>query len=490
MATWGDVWGSGWGGPAALLGAADLMAEASAFLVTAADPDPKVVLDYKTREELVVSGTLAVYSETALYWHHPTINFTAFKIRFGGVSSDDGFFIPTSGGSFNTEDLDVNILPNEIVKSVIHINDLLINDLDDDGPRTLRIYVKDTVTGEFQSLAEGGLEVPIVVYRLPPKLSAKDFILDVDSQINLFADREFTVTPVEEPLPGGKTEAALLAVNPEELITTEEPVYDSHIDGFLEDPTSTLYDFGPSIQFTEPITGTITALVEDAWGQEEIQVLNFSVTVENPFEDIRCDAGVRYSIPPTTRTKDAMLVDQYLPPWDALACQFWSIADSVQTLLDIETAPLVVLQYMFQEMGLTYPGDIPGYPEASLRRLLLNADQVHSTRFSAAGLRFYLGLLIPNVVVEFSGLASGTFIFLGSSTLGFPTVAEINTSGSQSDSNRYLFGDLSLGVFTITITGDVSDEMQEFVLATIRQEIPYADDPTDPLEIQIDFVVP
>jgi len=89
---------------------------ANMFAVSTPDPPPDlVILDFKSREELALIGTLISFKETILLWHHGTINFDQFKVRFGGVSNDSGFFIPTGGGSDNTEQLNVDIQPGELV---------------------------------------------------------------------------------------------------------------------------------------------------------------------------------------------------------------------------------------------------------------------------------------------------------------------------------------------------------------------------------------
>jgi len=256
-----------------------------------------------------------------------------------------------------------------------------------------------------------------------------------------------------------------------------------------EDPTTIEFDQDPTI-ILELGEAEIKYIGVDVWGEEGLQLITMGVTTPNPFTDIRCDAGIRFSLPPTMRAKDPVLEEKYLPPWDALACQFWDIADRMQTLVNAQTAPLNALGFMFQEIGLVFPGDVPGYPEASLRRLLDNADLIHKSRFTFDGLSFYLSLLIPNVTVTIAGFNEGLTIFLNSNVLGFPTVALINTSQSGNDINNYLFGSIAENFIIITITGVVSTEMQEFVRSTIRQEIPYADDPINPLDVEVVFVTP
>ena len=303
------------------------------------------------------------------------------------------------------------------------------------------------------------------------------------------ASREFSVRPEAEPIPTGKTQAANITVNPTGLVDTEEPIITDHVDGMPEDPTTIDFDQDPLITLSLG-EALLKYIGIDVWGQEELQLSSLSITVPNPFSDIRCDAGIRFSLPPILRTKDPTLEQKYLPPWDALACQFWVIAEKLKDLIDTQTAPLNALQFMFQEIGLVFPGDIPGYPEASLRRLLDNADLIHRTRFTLDGFSFFLNLLIPNVSVTVEGFNQGLIIFLNSTSLGLPTVAQINTSQSADDKNNYLFGSIPDDTLIITITGIVSTEMQEFVRSIIRQEIPYADDPINPLDIDIVFITP
>jgi len=452
-------------------------------------PPNKLILDFKSREELALIGSSSSFKETILLWHHETVNFDQFKVRFEGVSHDSGFFIPTSGGSDNTEELSVDIQPGEIVRTVVNIEDLVINDFQPDGARTLRIYVRDKVTGLYNTLLTGALEIPIRIYRVPPIVRAVEFSLNEDTKISLTADREFSVRPEIEAIPPGSTQAANIETNPIGLIETDDPIIVDHIDGMPEDPTTIEFNQDPLITL-ELGDAKIKYIAKDVWGEEDLQLSTLIISTPNPFSDIRCDAGIRFSLPPTMRAKDPTLQDKYLPPWDAIACQFWDIAERMQTLTNAQTAPLNSLQFMFQEIGLVFPGDVAGYPEASLRRLLDNADSIHRSRFTLDGLSFYLGLLIPNVLVSISGFEEGLFIFLNSSVFGLPTVALINTSQSANDINNYLFGSIASSTITITITGVVSTEMQEFVRSTIRQEIPYADDPINPLDVQVVFVTP
>lgn len=455
-------------------------------------PPSRLILDFKSREELALIGTDPLFKETILLWHHGTVNFDQFKVRFGGISNDSGFFIPTSGGSDNTEQLNVDIQPGELVRTVINLDDLVINDFDPDGERTIRIYVRDKATGLYNSLLTGALEIPIRIYRGPPVVRAVEFSLDEDTLILLMADREFSVRPETEAIPPRITQAADIEVNPIGLITSDAPVDLSnlgHIDGMPEDPTTVEFTQDPLITLVLG-EAKLKYIAKDTWGEEGLQLSTLNITTPNPFTDIRCDAGIRFSFPPTMRAKDPVLEKKYLPPWDSLACQFWNIVDRMQTLVNAKTAPLNALSFMFQEIGLVFPGDVAGYPEASLRRLLDNADIIHRTRFTFDGLSFYLSLLIPNITVTIEGFNEGLTIFLNSSVLGLPTVALINTSQSGNDINNYLFGSIAESKIIITITGDVSTEMQEFVRSTIRQEIPYADDPINPLDVEVVFVTP
>jgi len=469
-------------------GSVSLLGYANALVVASPEPAPgKLILDFKSREELAQIGSQTSFKETILLWHHGTVNFDQFKIRFGGVSHDSGFFIATAGGSINTEQLSTDIQPEEIVRSVINIDDL--KDVEPDGERTLRIYVRDKVTGLYNTLATGALEIPIRIYRGPPLVRAVEFSLGEDTKISLTADREFSIKPEAEPIPPGSTQAANIEVDAIGLITTDDPIIDDHIDGMPEDLTTIEFDQDPLIPL-ELGQAELKYIATDVWGEEGLQISSLKITSPNPFIDIRCDAGIRFSLPPKMREKDPVLQDQYLPPWDALACQFWDITEQMQDLIDAQKAPLDALQFMFQEIGLVFPGDVAGYPEASLRRLLDNADSIHRSRFTIDGLSFYLGLLIPNVSVLIQGFQEGLTLFLNSNRLGLPTVALINTSQSGNDINNYLFGPFIQGTVTITITGIVSTEMQEFVRSTIRQEIPYADDPINPLDVQVVFVTP
>lgn len=274
------------------------------------------------------------------------------------------------------------------------------------------------------------------------------------------------------------------------ILTSTVAVPEAHQDGLPGIATEQKLDLDAGVALDRDGLATLSVLVVDAFGQQSIQLISVSVRRDTPFESTRGDAGYRFAMPPEVRDRDRELSEKYLPVWDAVAFQGDKIFNSMKDLLSPQTAPLNSLQLMFQEMGLIYPS-VPGYPEAALRRLLDNADAIHRSRFTLLGLRFYLSLLIPNAQVEITGFPRGFFIFLSSLDATWPTLDMIITAGTADDVCTYLFNVADFFTpLTITVTGvsPIPTEIQEFVRATIRREIPMSDDPDNPRPITIVFL--
>ena len=237
--------------------------------------------------------------------------------------------------------------------------------------------------------------------------------------------------------------------------TTDAPVFEPHQDGAPLVPTGA--DLVPLLASPLVVEGdaSLLCVVLDAYGQSALRIVPLSVRRGTPFEGTRGDAGYRYAVPARTREKDPALQDRYLPPWDAVAYQAQRVAASMQDLVDPQEAPTDALPWMFREMGLLYP-NVAGYPEAAMRRLLDNADAVHRSRFTLEGLRFYLGLLIPNSSVDVFGFPRARFFYLNAPGLGFPSRALIQTAGTDLDDCIYLFAPLNYyGALTVTVAGPV-----------------------------------
>lgn len=253
-------------------------------------------------------------------------------------------------------------------------------------------------------------------------------------------------------VPGDANNGALIWQE-QALLETDRPVYEAHQDGLPVVPTEVLLDPDVEAPLASSGIATLMFVVLDAYNQQELRVLSLNVRTGTPFEEVRGDAGYRFAVPAVTRGKDPILADQYLPVWDAVLYQWQRITSDMRLLLDPQLAPLDALKLMFQEMGLLYPS-VPGYPEAALRRLLDNADAIHRSRYSLAGLRFYLGLLIPNASVDIAGFPRGFFFFLNAPDLGFPTLAMIQTAQTDVDVCVYLFGPVDFfGALTVYVSG-------------------------------------
>lgn len=455
-------------------------------------PD-QIILDSQSRIELALK---APYHTTTLRWHHDTRTLSAYKVRLGGGSHSTGQYIPTLYGSKNTENLNTLIPPGTIIETTLVLDDLLVNDNAADGARTLYIYGRDQATGEWLTLISGALSVLLYFWRRPPQVSVEDLVLvnrEIGSDLVLSAAREFKVTRQDGSLPaGGWTQAVEVAfddLGASGHFTSTQAVCPPHTDGAGPIPTTVTLptnDLGLLNVLTEREQGDIRFLVEDAFGQQELQILSIELRVASPFPEV-LDPRYRDAVPPRVRDKDPILTHQYLPVWDAVAGQFDHIIDGMASLIDPETAPLSALPFLFKEMGLIYP-NVPGYPEANLRRLLRKADEIHRSRFTENGLKFYLGLLVPDATVTITGVFKGAFLFCNSSVLGLPTLTQINSAGTPNDSNIYLFGP-TIEQLTITFTGgNISAEMQEFIRSTIRRELLYADDPINPKSVTLAFV--
>jgi hypothetical protein len=439
------------------------------------------VLDYQERVDLAMTPD---HDSTRLLWHHPSSAFDAYKVRFGGGAHDDGFYIAGTNGSTGTEATGVAVAANEIVETIVALRDLLPNDAAEDGARTLRIYVRDAVTMEWTSFAES-LAVPVNIWRGPPVVTADDFSEGVSTEVVLRADREFRVIPEVAAVPAGANHALDMTYEgASALLASADPVFEPHQDGFPGIPTALA--FPPEIDLNQGGSASVKCLVIDAFGHIDLRLIELAIRDRSPFEDSRDFARVRFAIPPKLREKDPLL-EPVFRPWDAVLYQLRKIAASVRDLIDAEKAPVEALRWMFQEVGLIYP-DIPGYPEAALRRLLLNANEIHSRRYSVDGLKFYLELLIPGASVEIGGINRGVYIFLSTPGLGYPSLDDLLSAGTDNDTCPYLIGPNVDPQITITVTGNVSDELQEFVRSTIHREVLMADDPAAPAEIDVVFI--
>jgi hypothetical protein len=442
-----------------------------------------VTLDYQQRREM---STADGFEATRLLWH-AGVAFDRHKIRFGGGAHDDGFFISSANGSTNTEGT-ASVDAHEVVESLVAIRDLLPNDSAPDGDRVLRIYVRNAATQQWTPLLDGALEVPIKVFRRPPQVSAADFIAG-SAAISLSADREFRVEPEDEAVPAGSEQAADLTFGEGEgLAVSAEPPFEPHQDSFPGRPTTIPLAPPSEVPLETEGTARLKFWVYDAYGLAELQLINLAILETTPFEG-ECDAGLRRAFPPITLEKGDQL-EPWLRIWDRIACRWQHIAESMRDLIDPRTAPSHALPYKFQEAGLTYP-NVPGYPQAALVRLLLRAREINGRRYSVPGLVFYLTTLIPGVVdVEVEGFRGGLFMFCDAPDLGLPTAAMISSAGSTTDTCTYLAGPLQEQTIFVTITGSVSPPLQEFLRATIRDELLMADDPVAPREIELVFVEP
>ena len=451
-----------------------------------------IVLDFQSRIEL---ATLPPFNVLTLRWHHDTRALNAYKVRVGGGSHSTGQYIPNVHGSKNTESLGVLLHAGSVVETQILIDDLILNDDEEDGLRTLYIYGRDAATSEWIELGGGAASLSIYLWRRPPEIEVSDLVLhesEIASSLILSANREFKVARQDGAIPSRGWSQAVEIEFPGlgvlgHFLSTDS-VFPPHVDGAGLVATQIIFandDVGSLNVLSDREEGVVRCLVEDAFGQKELRVLPFELKVASAFSQ-ELDNRYRDAVPPGVKDQDPVLMGKYLPVWDALAGQFDGIVDGMADLIDPETAPVEALPWLFKEAGLLFP-NVPGYPEANLRRLLSKANEIHSSRFTENGLKFYLGLLIPNASVTLSGLRRGSFVFANSSVLGLPTAAMIDSAGSVNDQNNYLFGPVVDQAITITIQGVVSDEMKEFINATIRRELLYADDAENPKPVNVVF---
>lgn len=202
-----------------------------------------------------------------------------------------------------------------------------------------------------------------------------------------------------------------------------------------------------------------------------------------------CYSEYRLAIPPTMREKDPN-IEKWLKVWDAVHCfvRRKTVGELVDAnLFNTDTIPEFALEVAFEEVGLVYP-DFPEVTAERKRRLLRNVNAIHASRYTIQGLQFYISLL-TDATVEVTKLNNGFFILWNSEAFGFPTPAMMDSSQTDDDRCTYLVGVRSLDI-DITITGYLSDDMKAFLEETIYREIPMADDPIQPRNINIIFVEP
>jgi len=434
-----------------------------------------------------------VKPNVALIWHS-NVDFDQYRVRFGGTSHDTGFFISSINGSINTEGSGV-VTAGTQVTTVLEAEDLfLIRPDDREGSADIYIYVRDNASKQWILQSEAA-RVDVEYYKLVPEITAPEFIGDFSTTIRLSASRQFSVVDLNNLPVLPEQHTAVLTFNLDTGIARSVDV--SPEENFVPafDGTFTL-NFGLVNVVSLEGTGiaAVTFTITDQFGHTELVQVPMRVRPATAFEGSRGDSGFREALPYITKNRDPVLRNQFLPPFDFVLYQLREISKKLATLIDVNTAPSVpgepedALQLMFEEMGLIYPA-VPGYSEAALRRLLEKADEVHRSRFTLDGLEFYLGLLIPNATVTITGVApGGQFFFCNTTQFGFSDETLLDSIGTDQDINNYLIGPHNFSTITITITGTVSAEMQEFVETTIRREIPMADDPVNPREIVIIFV--
>lgn len=198
-------------------------------------------------------------------------------------------------------------------------------------------------------------------------------------------------------------------------------------------------------------------------------------------------SNYRYALPVQTQSSDPITM-QFLKVWDGIHAYVQQRTTGRVAgggLFDIDKIPHDALEMAFEDVGLVYP-NFTEISDDKKRRLLKNADAVHSTRYTAMGLQFYISLLTDaSVVVE--RLNRGFFLYWNSESFGFPTAAMMNTSGTNNDICTYFIGPREQSIL-VTITGSLSDDMKDFLKQTISREIPMCDDPVNLTQVLVRFL--
>jgi hypothetical protein len=170
-----------------------------------------------------------------------------------------------------------------------------------------------------------------------------------------------------------------------------------------------------------------------------------------------------------------MIVDintqKYLNIFEAAKQSFNAAVKPTIWLDDVRRCPSSALQYHFLENGLVYP-DFPEATDDIKRNILLHSERIHSSRFTVAGLRYYLSFFV-NVSVSVS-VSGKNILQLNIPTMGLPNHSMLVTAETSADSCCYLFSNKPF-LITITFAAGVSNAMKEWFRNTLKYEIPFGD---------------
>jgi hypothetical protein len=231
------------------------------------------------------------------------------------------------------------------------------------------------------------------------------------------------------------------------------------------------YDFRivPTTEFPldSSIPHTLEVAALNSLGDTLDEVWSF--TVRDPAYDT-----LSLAVPYEIRRRDPALL-KYLAVWDGIAAfararTLDKVAD--RGLFDPYRIPTEFLQAAFESQSLVYP-DFDEVSLAKRYRLLANADEVHSRRYCAPGLQFYVSLL-TDAAIDVGYLNIGFFFFFNSDIFGFPTLAQMDSSGTSNDTCNYFVGSRAHDI-VVTIIGNLSDQMKAFLTETINRELPFSD---------------